>query len=229
MSEEFKHLLRSAFPEPTDPTVVRAVAEAVILADDLRRNTPWLTTSIGDDLTGTLRRAATMWRLAEFCKTGDLPFRADVVPNSTGSCHLLSIHSGRFEAHVVRTDSPGGFPKDAPIRQDRRLSNDGDLFDNPKIVPISELVEVARPYAWLAFNATDDGGLTHVCWCMPDPVENKYLARFNILRSASGTAAVPKLKPEPPKPDPAMKLKFKKDIEEQLERDRNKDKEDKKG
>lgn len=229
MSEDFKRQLRSAFPEPTDPTVVRAVAEAVILADDLRQNTPWLSTLIGRDSSGALRRAAAMWRLTEFCKNGDLPFRAEEVPNSTGSCHLLSIRSGRFEAHVVRTDSPGGFPKDAPIRQDKRLSNYGDLFDQPKIVPISELADL-QPYAWLSFNATFSGELTHICWGMPDRVENEYLARFNILQRGGGRmAGTPKITTEPPKPDPTMKMKWKKHVEEQIERERNNDKEDSTG
>ena len=37
MSEEFERHLRKAFAETTDKTVIRAVSEAIALADDLRR------------------------------------------------------------------------------------------------------------------------------------------------------------------------------------------------
>ena len=48
------------FLSSTDREVVRVVSEGVGLADDVRRNTPWLMNLIGDDLRSTLRRAATM-------------------------------------------------------------------------------------------------------------------------------------------------------------------------
>ena len=228
-TDDFDAYLRSAFPAATDGSVIRAVREAVVLADDLRSNTHWLQSLVGSDLAGMLRRAAIMWRLHDYCKTGDLPFRADEIPNSNGSSHLLRIVSGPFEAHVVRTDSPGAFPDDAPIRQDRALRNEGDLFDDPKIVPFSEMVAaVKQAYAWLSFNATQTGVLTHVCWCMPKAKERGYLARLNILRVAQ-TAGVPNTPTEPPKPDPTERMKFKRHIEDQIERSKNNKHENKGG
>jgi hypothetical protein len=217
MSEEFERHLRVAFPEPTDTSVIRAVSEGVVLADDVRRNTTWLSNLIGDDLTGQLRRAAAMWRLHMYCKSGDLPFKADEIPNSTGSSHLLRIKSDNFEAHVVRTESAGAFPKDAPIRQDKRLSNYGDLFDEPKLEPAWTLIGRVSPYAWLAFNATPIGSATHICWCMPDRVENRWLAHINILRRAIAAGASPEPTQQLPKPDPTESMKFKKHIEERID------------
>jgi hypothetical protein len=223
MSEEFEQHLRKAFPESTDGAVIRAISDAVALADDLRRNTPWLSTLIGDDNAGTLRRAAAMWRLHMLCKAGELPFQADEVTNSTGSSHLLRVRSDPFEAHVVRTESPGAFPKDAPIRNDKRLSNYGDLFEAPKLTPAWELISRVTPYAWLAFNATRIGALTHVCWCMPERVENRWLAHINIL-TRSMVTDLPEGGEAPPKPDPTVKLKFKDHIEDQIERSKKNDK-----
>lgn len=227
MSEEFERHLRKAFPPSTDATVIRAVSEAVILADDVRRNTPWLSTRVGDDMIGFLRRAAAMWRLHEFCKTGELPFKADEVPNKNGSSHLLRVRSGAFEAHVVRTDSPGAFPKDAPIRQDKRLSNYGDLFEEPHLRPAFEIISHVSPYGWLAFNATRIGALTHVCWCMPERVENRWLAHTNILTQTLAAGAPGPVTPSP-KPNPTERMKFKQHIEEQLNRDRSRKNDEKK-
>ncbi|MBV8824892.1 MAG: hypothetical protein JO084_06290 [Bradyrhizobiaceae bacterium] len=218
MSIDFDQYLRSAFPEKTDATVIRNVTLAVALADDLRRNTPWLINEIGDDLQGNLRRAAAMWRLGQACNDGELPFSASEISNKIGSSHLLLIKSGAFEAHVVRTESSGAFPKDAPIRQDSRVTNEPTLFDDPKVVRIV-LVEkdIEKAYAWLMFNATQIGALTHVCWGMPLPKKNKFLAHFDILRLAMSKGSP--IDPGPPKKlDPTEKLKFKRAVEEEIER-----------
>jgi hypothetical protein len=228
--DEFECYLREWFPESTDAAVIRNVMMAVALADDMRRNTPWLGSQIGDDLSGNLRRAACMWRIHQACEDGELPFRSSEVPNLTGSSHLLRITSGPFDAHIVRTESSGAFPKDAPIRQDSRLTNERSLFDDPKIIPFEQLVSsVDRAYAWLMFNATPTGALTHVCYGMPKANVNEYLAHFDILRHAMSIGS-PIDPSTPPKPDPKDNIKFRRDIEEQIERrkNKNKDKDDKK-
>src|SRR5271157_2480877 len=115
MSKEFDDLLRTAFPISTDREVVRVVTEGVGLADDVRRNTPWLLNLVGSDLRSHLRRAATIFRFGQACKEGTLPFQAAEIENTNGSSHLLKISAGQFEAHIVRTDSDDSFPKDAPI------------------------------------------------------------------------------------------------------------------
>lgn len=216
MSEEFDGLLRTAFPEPTDKEVVRVVSEGVGLADDVRRNTPWLLNLIGADLRGTLRRAATIFRFEQACREGRLPFRASEIENTNGTSHLLKIEAGRFEAHVVRTESAGAFPRDAPIRQDNRLKNQGDLFYEPKIVPLREISDdVLEMYAWLTFDADKVGRLTHVCWCMPERDRNVFLGRLNLMQTGFGEVAIEPHEPTPP--DPTSKMKFKDFLDRSVE------------
>lgn len=223
MSEEFDRQLRLAFPETTDTAVVRSLTTAVAIADDVRSNTPWLANLIGQDHRGLLRRAAAMWQIEADCVAGNLPFEASIVPNTTASCHLLLIRSGRFEAHVVRTDSEGAFPKDAPIRQDKSLSNQGDLFDGPKLIPIEGSIDkIATLYSWLSFNADVFGALTHVCWCMPEAGQKSFLSRFSILKAGAGESGLDDHAPPPP--DLSQKIKFRNDLERYIGDHRSKSK-----
>jgi hypothetical protein len=212
MSAEFDEKLRDAFPANTDVPVIRTLATGVSLADDMRRNTPWLMTAIGDDHRGLFRRAAAMWQFRQDCLNGNLPYEAVEVPNTTGSSHLLNITTGDFEAHIVRTASEGAFPQDAPIRQDKSLSNEPDLFNDGKVVPLRDMTP-ERYYAWLSFNADQTGGLTHVCWCMPEAIRKVFLGRINILRGAGTSAVEPHV---PPAPDPTSAMRFKLDVIERF-------------
>lgn len=212
MSDEFEAELRGAFPANTDVAVIRTLSTGVSLADDMRRNTPWLMTNIGDDHRGLFRRAAAMWQFRQDCIAGNLPFQAAEVPNTTGSSHLLNISSSNFDAHIVRTDSEGAFPQDAPIRQDKSLSNEPDLFNDGKIVPLHQIAP-DKYYAWLSFNADQAGELTHVCWCMPEAKRKVFLGRINILRGVAFSSVDPHV---PPPPDPTASLKFKREIIERL-------------
>ncbi|MFY9292274.1 MAG: hypothetical protein WAP03_16510 [Methylorubrum rhodinum] len=230
MSAEFEAELRSAFPRETDAVVIRSVQQAIGLADTLRSDTPFLKSVLGEDLIGCLHRVAALWLLHKACKDGDLPFNAEEIENKTGTSHLLKITSGRFEAHVVRTESPGGFPRDMPVRQDASFKNEPDLFSDIKLVPAKLLLEkMSTRYAWLSFNTVNKGVLGHVCWCMPEKEERKYLARINILREmrdrGDNADDLAPNKP-PPKPDPKLLLKFKDHVQEQIER--NDDTEEKK-
>jgi hypothetical protein len=221
MSKEFDDLLREAFPTSSNREVVRVVGEGVALADDVRRNTPWLTNLIGDDLRGSLRRAATFFRFAQACKEGTLPFEAEEIENTNGSSHLLKVEAGAFEAHIVRTDSDGAFPRDAPIRQDNRLRNQGDLFEEPNILPLAEIKPyIQKMYAWLTFNADLVGRLTHVYWCMPERDRNMYLGRANVLKS--GLGEMPIEPASPPPPDPKTRMKFKDFIGDAIETNKKK-------
>lgn len=212
MSKEFEDQLRLAFPGTTDGAVVRSIGAAIALADDARRNIEWLGNEIGDDLRGSLRRAAAMWRFRQDCLNGNLPFKADEIPNTTGTSHLLKISAGDFEAHIVRTESEGAFPKDAPIRQNKCLHNEPDIFEDGRIVPLHEL-PVDLFYAWLTFNADRKGMLTHVCWCMPEAQRKQMLTVINILGREN---VVPMEPPVPPTPDPTEKLKFRQEVAERL-------------
>lgn len=218
MSSDFDELLRTGFPENTDQSVLRAISQGVALADDVRRNTPWLTNLVGTDARGHLRRAAVMWSFQQACSSGELPFDAVEVPNSNGSAHLLEICSGKFEAHIVRTDSAKSFPQDAPIRQDKSLKNDADLFEDGHLAPFEVITaRVATNYAWLSFNADRFGNLSHVGWAMPAAERKVLLGFVSVLRTNAHREEFSDFDEHaPPKPDPLAKVHFKESIEQAL-------------
>lgn len=221
MTDSFEARLLGAYPEQTWPTLTRGVREGVRIADDVRRSTPFLSTRIGGDLRGLLRRAAIMWRLQMLCRSSELPFKADEVLNSNGSSHLLSVLSNNIELHVVRTDDADAFPEDAPIRQDKRASNSADLFDDGKIVAINQAVEtVPRLYGWIAWGATARGDLTHLCLAMPEWRQDAWLAHLNVLHRVLLQEREPKrTEVGSSAPNPALLLKFKAEIARSLEKD----------
>jgi hypothetical protein len=110
MSEEYRSLLVAAYPNSTWTTLTRGIREAVNIADGVRRNTPFLTTLVGGDLRGLLRRSCLMWRILALCKSKELPFEADEITNTNGTSHLLRIRSKKIELHIVRTEESGAFP-----------------------------------------------------------------------------------------------------------------------
>ena len=93
MSDEYRNLLISAYPESTWQTLTRGTREAVKIADGVRRSTPFLTTLVGGDLRGLMRRACLMWRVQALCKSKELPFQAEEIANTNGTSHLLTIRS----------------------------------------------------------------------------------------------------------------------------------------
>jgi len=160
MSEEYRKLLVEAFPQETWPTLARGAGEAITIADKVRRSTPFLSTRVGGDLRGFLRRAALMWRIQMLCKSRELPFDAQEIFNTNGTSHLLQVRSKKIELHIVRTDEPFAFPIDARIRQDNRASNDADLFRDGRLIPLHEAMEsVPQLYGWIMWGATPQGEL----------------------------------------------------------------------
>jgi hypothetical protein len=220
MSDEFKNLLVDAYPEASWPTIARGIREGVKIADQVRRSTPFLMTKVGGDLKGMLRRAAVMWRFQALCKSGELPFKAVEVKIDNAPVHLLSIQSKTLEMHIVRTEEAEAFPVDAQIRQDRRASNDGDLFEHDaKLVPLHKaLADVPSLYGWLTWGADKKGDVTHLCLAMPDSDQNEWLAHIDVLsriiarERGRGTDAE-KLSA----PNPALMLKFREQIARALE------------
>lgn len=214
MSSEFQELLVEAYPETYWPIMARGVREGVRIADDVRRSTPFLTTKVGADLRGMLRRAAVMWRIQALCKSGDLPFKAIEIQVDNAPVHLLSIVSQKTELHIVRTDDTDAFPVDAQIRQDRRASNDADLFDDGKLIPLSRALEaVPTLYGWLTWGANPKGQLTHLCIAMPDKDDNEWLAHIDVLKrvAAKETTRDADLT-KASAPNPALMLKFREEI-----------------
>jgi len=208
--------MRIAFPESADVLTVRAIGQGVRLADDLILNTPLLNTLPGRDYRGLIRRAGVMFALHEACARGDLPFKTHFRQMHRGHWHLLEINSGRERAQICRTDEADGFPEDTPVKQDERLVNQFNLFED-HLPPVEMILDkIPRLYVWLTFGADYTGSLTHVCWCAPAKEEKQWLAFENILRRAVGSGALPPT--GNPTPDPKTKLRFKDHIEEALEK-----------
>jgi hypothetical protein len=195
--------------------IVRGQREGISLADDMRKSTPLLANELGLDLAGHIRRIGVMVRLQELCKIGDLPFTATIEHMPHGTWHWLNLRSGNFVAQIARTETFNEVPEDTKNRQHYLVKNDGDLFSDPKIVPISEIkAKVDRFYAYLTFGATRSGQMTHSTLGMAAKDELVWLGHHDLLRAA-GEGAVPT--PEPaPKFDPKDKLKFNERIEELL-------------
>ena len=208
--------MRVAFPPSTDAVTIRAVREGVLLADDLIRNTPLLNTLIGRDYRGLIRRAGVMFSFHEACQRGDLPFKTSVRQMHRGHWHLLEIVSGAERAQICRTSEPDAFPDDTPVKQDERLVNQFDLFEeHPPVETL--LLRISRLYVWLTFGVDARGAITHVCWATPAKREEQWLAFENILRRAAEEGApVPPVGSPPP--DPKSKLRFKDHIEAALEK-----------
>jgi hypothetical protein len=223
MSEEYRNLLLSAYPESTWPILTRGTREAVQIADRVRRSTPFLATRVGGDLRGLLRRAALMWRIQSLCKSKELPFAADEITNTNATSHLLSIRSNKIELHIVRTDEPRAFPIEALIRQDRRASNDADLFRDGKLLPLHVAIEsVPRLYGWLMWGATARGELSHFALGMPEHEEDKWLTYIDVLAHVTALEArvgAATTEVTSSKPNPAMMLKFKEEIAQSLRQD----------
>jgi hypothetical protein len=221
MSEEYRNLLLQAFPESSWPVLTRGIREAIKIADGVRLSTPFLTTQVGGDLRGHLRRAALMWRIQMLCESKEVPFEANEITNpyTNGTSHLLSIRSNKIELHIVRTEEAKAFPVGAQIRQDCRASNEADLFRDGKLIPIDIAISaVPQLYGWLMWGATASGELTHFSLGMPEHQEDRWLTyvdvltRITAMEVASGTPA----EEAPSKPNPALMLKFREEIARSL-------------
>jgi hypothetical protein len=215
---EIQARLRRAFPEEADLGTVRAIQQGILLADDAVRNFPMLNTSIGRDLRGLIRRAGVMFSFEEACRRGELPFTAKFRKMHRGHWHLLEINSGREHAQICRTDEAEAFPEDGPVRQDERLANQFDMFEDLPPMP-TLLRQIRHLYVWLTFGADADGRLSHVCWTAPAREGNQWLGFANILRRVAESAEQPSI--EASAPDPRRKLKFKEHIEATLDEKKN--------
>lgn len=209
----FQTQLETAFPPSTDAAVILGVRQGVLLANAALENELFLSTPVGKDLRGHLRRAAVLFRIHELCKAGDLPFDASIDRMPKGGGHWVELRSANYRAHICRTDGPAAFPEDTPTRQDQRLSNQLDLFaDN--VVMLPSMTASVESYAWLTFGV-DGPGLAHVCWGMPKASRDEWLARINVIERAARNATPA---PQAETPTAAMRLRFREHIEESLQK-----------
>lgn len=213
--------LRDAFPENSDVLAARAVREGVVLADDLMNSNEVLSNLIGGDLRGHVRRAGVMMKLHDFCASGDLPFVAEYVRMPIGSWHFLEIRSKAVTAHVHKTDSAGAFPKDSPVRQIERLTNQPDLFTENNVIPFSKVLGEGPFNAWLTWGVNDDSQITHASWRVPSSEEDEWLATANILAGAAKSIAAASAPSKAP--DPKDKMRFKEHVESSIEREKKTD------
>jgi hypothetical protein len=223
MPPDFRTLLLDAFPESTWPVMARGVREGVRIADDVRRSIPFLTTDVGTDLKGMLRRAAVMWRMQALCRAKEIPFKAIEIRVDNAPVHLLSMTSKKFELHIVRTDDIDAFPDEAQIREYRRSFNTADLFvGDGKLVPLHKVLEETPTfYGWITWGANTKGDLTHLGLAVPDNDQNTWLAQFDILKHLAMRESTRGTAPRPSAPNPALMLKFREEIARSLEEDRD--------
>ncbi|MCB2051075.1 MAG: hypothetical protein KDE63_06570 [Novosphingobium sp.] len=219
MIAELQDMVEASFPAFADANLIRGIAEGVALADQLRASDPILSGAVGRDLAGHLRRAGVIARIKALCDRGELPFEASIDLMPIGNWHHLVLRaSDTLVSHLCRTESALAFPKDTPNRQDERLTNQPDLFDENVISLSAALKVVEEKCVWLTYGFTSEGDLTHACWAMPSPpnVAETWYAHINVVERLrrSGQA----IKSPPKGVDPNEVLKFKRDIDEALRR-----------
>lgn len=211
---DYQQILQTAFPDNTFGDTARAIREGIALGDDTINGIPLLNTPVGKDIRGLIRRAAVMHRIHQLCEIGDLPFEAEFTPMPIGSWHWLEIRSGLCRGYLVRTKDKYAFPDDTPNQQDKRHSNQIDLFDDPKIVPMPHANTVNT---WLCYGANKKGATTHAIWGVPSGDEAEtWLARRDILNVSRAAIHVPK-ETKRPKVDPRNAMKFRDEIQEAIE------------
>lgn len=210
---EYAEVLISAFPEHTYSSTIRAIREGVAMGDEAVNGIPHLGTPVGKDIRGLMRRAGVMFRLHELCAAGDLPFVAKFLPMPVGSWHWLEIRSGQCHGYLVRTADRDAFPKDTPNQQDKRHTNQDDLFDDPKVVKLPR----PRIYtAWLCYGATKNGATTHALWGMPSGREAEtWLARKDILNAVRTLVSTPE-EAKKPAADPRKAMRLRDEVMEAL-------------
>ena len=212
---DYHEVLNSAFPESTYNNTIRAIRGGIALGDEAVKVLPFLDTPVGKDFRGLMRRAAVMFRLHEFCKAGDLPFATEFSSMPIGSWHWLEIRSGQCHGYLVRTQDKVEFPKDTPNEQDKRHSNQADLFSDPKVV---ELPQAKIYTTWLCYGATKNGALTHALWGVPSGVSDEtWLTRRDVLNFVLTSVVNPPESSKRPTVDPRQAMRLRDEIAHSLE------------
>jgi hypothetical protein len=217
MIEELQELVEAHFPASADESLIRGISEGIALADQLRKSGPMLRGLVGRDLAGHLRRAGVISRIHDLCQRGELPFQADIDVMPIGNWHHLVLKaSDTISSNLCRTDTALAFPKDTPNRQDERLTNQPDLFDENVISLSASIKAVEEKCVWLTYGYTREGDLTHACWAMPSQpaVSETWHAHINVVERFRRLGQTPKV--ERKGVDRSGVLKFKRDIDEAL-------------
>jgi hypothetical protein len=210
MSELFRPLILNAVPEQHWSDITRFTIDGVALADNLIANQKMLNWWVGQDQRGDLRRVGVMFKLYEACQKKLLPFSCETKANTIRNCHHIEIASQNLFIHVTRTSHFSALPRDTTLRDNARISNQGDLFDGTLLT--TDLSKIRLWYAYLTFNADQNGLLTHLAIGLPESVGTGWLDILSILKDAHSRSDTPSPEPQPPGPEELMK--FHKHIEE---------------
>lgn len=210
MSIYFRPIILNAFPETTWPPIRRCAVIGVSLADALIERERMLDWAVGQDQRGDLRRIGVMWKIAQACKDGELPFECSTKENTVKNCHHIEISSQRVYAHVTKTSSLRAMPRETTLRDNERVNNQGDLFDNKEFT--TDLTEIKKWYAWIMFNADERGNLSHLAIGLPKARENAWLDLISILGGKIEKLSGPEEERRPPPPEEIMK--FREEIKE---------------
>ena len=205
MSTYFRPIILNAFPEINWPTIRRCAVTGVSLADALIEREKMLNWAVGRDQLGDLRRIGVMWKIAQACKDGELPFECNTKENTVRNCHHIEIASQRVYAHVTRTPSLRSMPRETTLRDNERASNQGDLFDSKEFT--TDLSLIKRWYAWIMFNADERGNLSHLAIGLPKARENDWLDLISILGGEIEKLSGPEEERRPPTPEEIMKFR----------------------
>ena len=157
----------------------------------------------------------------EYAIRGDLPFEVEFEKQPCGNWHWLNMLSQGVLGHVVKTEKQETFPKDGVARQDKRITNQGDLFEGPSLVNLADLLAPKSDiYAWLSYGCDRFGNITHALWGVPAADQNVYLASINILESA---AAQGDPAPTDKTVAPSFGIQFTEQVEEALRKSKEED------
>lgn len=220
---KFQEQLAVAFPETVREPLVQGITDGIALADNLIEATPLLSSVIGRDIRGFLRRAGILHQVGGLCAKGVIPFAAQQAKMPVGCWHWLNISSGFITAHIVRTESLRALPGDTPSRQPEVLKNEFDLFEDGRIPPPPPENQNEERYAVITFGLDKDGKVTHAAAGMPNFELTGWLAFINLRKRASLSESF-KAPVAPVPPDPTTRLKFLKEVQQMLdERERGED------
>jgi hypothetical protein len=212
MSEFFRPIILNAFPESNWSVLTRCAVEGISLADNLIASEKMLNWWVGQDQRGDLRRVGVMYSIRNACQIASLPFSCDTRKNTANNCHHIELRSQNLDLHIVRTPTLTSMPRDTPLRDNARVSNQGDLFKGTLFT--TDLSEIKRWYGFLSFNADLDGLLLHLGIGLPESADKGWLDIISILKTSGEDYSSPP--PEQPPPDPSDLMKFHKHIEEML-------------
>lgn len=215
IDRRFQEQLLTAFPESTWDGIARGLRDGILLADNVIAETPLLSSVLGQDIRGFVRRAGILYKFKGLCVAGDLPFVAAEERMPVGCWHWLTMKAQNICTHIVKTESPRALPNDNVSRQPECLKNQFDLFEDGRIPDRKDTDAEKERYAVIVYGLTPDSKLAYAAVGMPNYERTGWLAYKNILRG--DRLSVPQAPVVAPTPDAAASLQFLEDVQRMLE------------